>query len=80
VHYDYVIETPGDYVITSLSGKTLVTTSGARLVVKQGISLSGNDVIKIATNASLEMWSDGVSVSISGNGIVNETAMPATSR
>jgi hypothetical protein len=73
VHYDYVIEVPGDYLVTSLSGKTLVTTSGARLVVNQGISLSNDDVIKIAPNASLEIWSDGVSVDLQGNGIMNES-------
>lgn len=71
--YDNILYS-GKYYMETLSGKTIVLGQ-AELVSANGISMSGNDVVKIKTGGSLTNWVGGTSVSIGGNGVVNETGL-----
>lgn len=68
--YDHVLNS-GDYYATSdLTGSTIVL-GDARLVLPNGLSMSGNDMITIASDARLQMYCGGTSCAIGGNGVVN---------
>jgi hypothetical protein len=68
-HYDNVLLN-GDYVATSLSG-TVYAAGKARLVLPNGLSMSGNDSFILGPNGSLEVYSDGPSITVGGNGVIN---------
>ncbi len=70
-HYDNVIQN-GDYYATSLSGKTIITGK-ARLVLANGLQMSGNDEITVAQGGSIKIYSAGTSVTVGGNGVMNES-------
>jgi len=69
-HYDHVLAS-GDYYTSDLGGKTLVTGT-ARLVMPDGLKMSGNDQVTIQPGAGLTLWSGGDSMTIGGNGILNQ--------
>jgi hypothetical protein len=73
--YNYVLD-DGDYSVGSLSGKILVT-GDARLYVANSLSLSGQGFLKIASGGSLKMYVAAASVSIGGNGVINQGGMAA---
>jgi len=68
-HYDHVLMS-GDYVATSLSG-TVYAAGQARLVLPNGLAMSGNDTFILGPNGSLEVYADGPSMTIGGNGVIN---------
>lgn len=77
VIYDYILSS-GNWLITSpneFEGKVLVT-GDAVLRVDSKIEFSGSEVIIIQTNASLKLYANCQSASISGNGIVNKAGKP----
>lgn len=75
-YYDQILQSGKYYMSGALSGKTIVLGK-AELVCAGGINFSGNDVLKIATGASLTNWVGGTSVKIAGNGVVNKTGNAA---
>ena len=71
--YDYVLDS-GNYELSSLSlsGKDKVLIRGkAVLLVRGNVSMSGQSAIEIQSGASLQMYVQGPSASIGGNGIMN---------
>ena len=60
----------GDYVATSLSGTTYVAGK-ARLVLPNGLSMSGNDQFIIGPGGSVQVYADGSSLTVGGNGVIN---------
>lgn len=72
-YYDNILYS-GSYYMGTLSGKTIVLGK-ALLVSANGISMSGSDVLKIKQGGSLTNWVGGTSVSIGGNGVLNETGL-----
>jgi hypothetical protein len=75
-YYDNVLASGKYYLAGALSGKTYVSGQ-AELVCAGGISMSGNDVLKIAQGASLTNWVGGTSVDIGGNGVMNTSGNAA---
>jgi hypothetical protein len=74
-YYDNILSVPGGkYYMSQLSGKTIVTAN-VNLVVGGDVNLSGNDIIKIKPGGSMTNWVGGTSLTISGNGVVNETGL-----
>jgi hypothetical protein len=75
--YTYTLP-PGDTMVGSLSmsgsQNILVTGPGkSRLYITGDLSITGNAFIKLATNATLEIYMGGNSAKIAGNGIANPT-------
>jgi hypothetical protein len=69
--YDYVLS-DGDYVLTELRGNVLVTGK-ARVYVSSRLSIAGEDQLRIAPDASLEMFVAAPSAALGGQGVMNET-------
>ncbi|MDQ8207400.1 hypothetical protein QEH52_07765 [Coraliomargarita sp. SDUM461003] len=68
----------GDYQLNSwsMSGKKILRiTDDARIVVDGDISFSGKSGVEIASGATVKIYAKG-NVSISGNGILNESQVP----
>jgi len=72
-HYDNILYS-GDYYATSLSGSTIVLGT-ARLVLPNGISMSGSDTLIVSGGAKLEVYAGGTSVSLEGNGVINQDGL-----
>lgn len=75
VYYDHVLNS-GKYALYNLrlSGSSKVLVRGdAKLVVNNTISLSGQSSIMIEDDASLQIYMNGASADIAGNGVINET-------
>ncbi len=68
-HYDHVLMS-GDYVASSLSG-TVYAAGKTRLVLPNGLNMSGNDSFILGPNGSLEVYADGSSITVGGNGVIN---------
>jgi hypothetical protein len=66
--YTYVLD-GGNYKLDDLSSGTICCKGVATLYVPGGVSLSG---ITITSNACLSLYVGGASVSLSGNGVVNQ--------
>ncbi len=60
----------GDYMLSSLSGNILVE-GDARIYVSSDVSMTGNDILMITNNASLEMYVAAPRASLGGNGVIN---------
>jgi hypothetical protein len=73
-YYDNILSVSGNYYLPELSGKTIVLAN-ANLVVGGNVSMSGSDVIKIKPGASLTNWVGGTSLTLAGNGVINETGL-----
>lgn len=74
-NYKYVLAA-GTYQMDDLelSGDDIVLVTGpATLLVTDEIDITGNAAIKIASGASLNLYMEGESASIMGNGVLNET-------
>jgi hypothetical protein len=66
----------GDYVMADLTlqGNAIMYVAGnCRLRVTNSINISGNAFIEIGPGASLELYMEGASASLGGNGIANDT-------
>jgi hypothetical protein len=74
--YDYVITLSGNYVISGLSKGLLVRSNVQAVVYCTGdIALAGaNDSIKLEAGASLNLYMQGTSASIAGQGVINQNA------
>ena len=72
-YYNNIINA-GDYYATSLSGKTLVQGT-ARLVLPNGLSMSGSDIITIASTGSIQVYVGGTSCAIGGLGVINQPGL-----
>ena len=68
IYYDYVLTTD-KYQKATLDSGTMLVTGNAQLYVPGNVSLSG---ITILSNASLTLYVGGASVSLSGNGVINQ--------
>jgi len=74
-HYDNILDVAGgNYYVSELTGKTIVTKN-VNLVVAGNVSMSGSDIIKIKPGGSMTNWVGGDSLTISGNGVANETGL-----
>lgn len=77
--YTYLLNggsTGADYVMSSLSlsgHQTMFVTNHVRLLVTGSISIAGNAYIEIAANSSLQIYMQGASASLGGNGVLNDT-------
>jgi hypothetical protein len=72
--------TSGDWRVTqfSLSGNNTATISGnVRLYVTSSVSISGNAKLVITSGSTLTVYVGGSSVSVSGNGVLNNAVKPA---
>jgi hypothetical protein len=69
VGYDMILGS-GDYSVAKLSGKVLVQ-GVANLVVTSSINLSGSDGVTLAPGARLNIYMEGTSTTIKGNGFIN---------
>ncbi|WPJ94680.1 hypothetical protein SH580_14695 [Coraliomargarita algicola] len=68
----------GDYELSSwsMSGRRTLRIAGdARIVVTGDISISGKSGIEVADGATVQIFAQG-DISISGNGILNESEVP----
>ncbi len=75
IGYKYLLGS-GNYQLDGLSlsgSETLYVTGDSVLYVTADIDISGTASIVVASNATLQMYVSGVSASIGGNGVVNET-------
>jgi hypothetical protein len=75
--------TGGNYVMTDLSLKAsqiLFVTAPSKLRVTGSISIAGKGEIIIGAGASLELYMEGASASIGGNGVANHTGYAANFR
>lgn len=73
VSYNYIFDHSGDYQMSlgTLSGKVLVAAPNVRLRIDTGWNFTGNDTLKVTTNASIIIYMNCSSGNIGGNGIVN---------
>jgi hypothetical protein len=68
-----------NYTVSSLSGSVYVSASNTVLYVTSSISLTKKgDEIHIGPGASLTLYMAGATTTISGNGVVNDTALAST--
>lgn len=74
-HYDNILYS-GDYSAKTLKGSTLIAGK-ARLVLSDGLEMSSKDSISMGPGGKIEMYVDGESVSITGNGVANQTGKPS---
>jgi len=73
VAYQYVLNN-GDYLISgidTLSAKSIYIQGNVRIRVDTLISMTGQDTIRLATNATLKIYANCTNAVIAGNGIVN---------
>jgi hypothetical protein len=78
-NYTYVLGT-NDYVLGSLNlggQNKMIVIGKARLLVTGNVSMSGQAMIIIETNASLALYVQGPSSSLGGNGVMNKTGYAA---
>jgi hypothetical protein len=71
--YKYVAD-KGDYTIPgnfSLSGEKLLITGAARILARGTVTLNNDAAIILTTNATVEWYQEGSSVSMGGHGIIN---------
>jgi hypothetical protein len=73
-NYDYVIGTSGNWQVDGLSKGILVRSNvQATVLVTGNISFNGNDNgIQIEPGGSLQLYMQGASATIGGNGVVNQ--------
>ena len=74
-NYNYVLTGGNDYRITSgdMASSYYIQGPGkVRIRVDTGINLTGNDVLRVSTNATLELYLDCESAKIGGQGIAND--------
>jgi len=76
VSYQYIVGN-GNYSVDAISGSVLVTGQ-ATLTVNKSFSLSGNSSLTINKGASLKLYVNAPSVSVAGNGIVNQNTDAGT--
>lgn len=69
VTYNYVL-TGGNYSVSTLSSKIYIQ-GNVQIRVNSGVSITGQDVIRLGTNATLKLYANCASVNVAGNGIVN---------
>ncbi len=69
-----------NYVLGNMGSGTyrVLVTGNATLKVTGNINLTGNDIIRIKTNATLKLYMAGSSAKFAGNGIVNENGNAAS--
>ncbi|MBI5775637.1 MAG: hypothetical protein HZA89_18110 [Verrucomicrobia bacterium] len=73
--YQYILDSSGNWQIPSLTGSLLVRSNvNAVLVVNGNINLTGNDAVVIQTGGSLNLYMNGTTAKIGGNGVVNSNA------
>ena len=79
VTYDYLL-LDGNYRLTTLgTGNWKMYVGGkANLWIQNDLTMSGTDVLRIATNGTLKIYMSGSSARFGGNGIINENADPGT--
>jgi hypothetical protein len=71
--YQYVLN-GGSYLISGteqLSSKSILIMGNVQIRVDTRINLTGQDVIRLNTNATLKIYANCADVTISGNGVVN---------
>lgn len=79
VYYNQVLSSgtyriPGSY---SMSGShKILITGDVKLYIHGDLSMSGTSSIQIGPAGSLQMWGNGASVSLSGQGLINQTGDP----
>jgi hypothetical protein len=79
VAYDKIFGS-GDYWLSTIGGSgthKIIVTGNARLWVTTSINMSGSDVIRISTNASLKLYVSGVIAKIGGLGVIVESGNAA---
>lgn len=80
VYYDWVLDT-GVYRCNgalSMSGqKKMLIRGDAKLYIHGDLSMSGQTSIQISPTGTLEMWGNGASTSMSGQGMINQTGDPS---
>ena len=75
--YQYIFNVPGDYRVPgTIDGNILVTAPNVRLRVDGGWDFHGQDTMTIGTNASIKIYLNCASASLSGQGIVNTLGTP----
>ena len=72
-----VITNSGYYSVLSISGNLTINASNVVLYVIGNISLSGNNVVNVGTNASATIYVGGPTISTSGNGAINNLTQNA---
>ena len=77
--YDHILYGTSDlqhtnyYTLSSaLSGNTIVVGTNVVLALDSGINMSGQDTFTVAQGANITVYSAGTSVTVGGNGIVNQ--------
>jgi hypothetical protein len=71
--YPYAIVTSGDYLLNGLSSSLYIGSNvTCRIRITGNVSLTGNKEIKIDDGASVQMYMQGSSFKVAGNGIVND--------
>jgi len=81
VKYDYVFNASGDYQMPvgagNMSGKILISAPNVRIRVDSGWRFSGQDVLNITSNASVKIYLNCASADLTGQGVVNQSGLPA---
>ena len=83
VAYSAILDT-GNYWLNNIGGAAginkVLVRGDAKLWMQTGgsINLTGNDVIRITTNASLRIYMGGSTAKFAGNGVVNENGNAAS--
>lgn len=72
VSYNYVLTDGNWWISRTLSDKVYVA-GRVNLLVTGGVNMTGNDVIRIAPGARLNMYVTSSSAKIAGNGVINES-------
>ena len=73
ITYDLLL-TSGNWKVSNLTGNIYVAQSNTVLYVTSGINISGTGGIHVAPGASLAIYMAGDTASITGNGLVNDSA------
>jgi hypothetical protein len=71
--YDVIIP-PGIWRMSQLTGKVYVD-GNAKVLVTTTLRITGNDVITIGPNSSLDLYVGASSATLAGNGVVNESGL-----
>ena len=74
VPFNYVLDQPGNYKLGALSGKVLVTAPNVVLWVTDSLNIGSGEFIQITNGASLALYVSAPSATISGQGVINDTA------
>jgi hypothetical protein len=80
VTYDWILNS-GTYTINSafsMSGqKKMLINGDVKIHFKGDLSMSGQSAINIAPTANLQIWGSGATISLSGQGLINNTGDPS---